>query len=94
MIPKGCGVLINIYSAHRNPEQWEKPDHFHPDHFLPEAVKNRNPFSYVPFSAGPRSCVGKLLPIFLFRKKTDSLLSVVICLNNDTSRYFKVKYWR
>ncbi|KAK4880676.1 hypothetical protein RN001_008822 [Aquatica leii] len=60
-LPKNCGIVVSIFEVHRNPEHWENPNHFHPDHFLPEAVRRRHPFAYVPFSAGPRSCVGKIL---------------------------------
>lgn len=61
VIPKGCGVLVSIFDVHRDPKHWHNPNHFHPDHFLPENVQSRHPFAFVPFSAGPRSCVGKVL---------------------------------
>ncbi|KAF2895429.1 hypothetical protein ILUMI_10744 [Ignelater luminosus] len=60
-IPKECAIFVSIFDVHRDPEHWDNPNHFHPDHFLPEVVTKRHPYAYVPFSAGPRGCVGKIL---------------------------------
>lgn len=57
-IPKGTEALIAITSIHRNPEVWSNPDKFDPDNFTPEAIQKRHPYAYVPFSAGPRNCIG------------------------------------
>ena len=58
-IPEGARVILNIFDVHRDPDFWIEPDKFDPDRFLPENVKNRHAFSYLPFSAGLRNCIGK-----------------------------------
>ncbi|KAK3747034.1 hypothetical protein QZH41_017807, partial [Actinostola sp. cb2023] len=58
-VPEGTFVLANIYALHRNPHVWENPQEFNPDRFLPERCKERSIYSFIPFSLGPRICIGK-----------------------------------
>lgn len=58
LIPKDCNILVPIFYLHKDPKYWERPEEFYPEHFLPEKVKQRPEFVYMPFSAGTRSCIG------------------------------------
>lgn len=46
------------YFTHRHPEFWPRPLAFVPERFEPGRAKGRHKFAYLPFSAGPRACVG------------------------------------
>lgn len=58
-VPAGCTVIIGTYKLHRSPDSYPNPDEFNPDNFLPENSASRHYYSFIPFSAGPRSCVGR-----------------------------------
>jgi len=62
LVPKGSTVVVNIYNLHRNPEYWPEPLKFDPERFA-EGKTLKHPFSYVPFSAGPRNCIGQRFAI-------------------------------
>lgn len=58
-IPSGTTAIIVTYMLHRDPNVFAHPEKFNPDNFLPERCENRHPYAYIPFSAGPRNCIGK-----------------------------------
>ncbi|XP_063683456.1 cytochrome P450 4F4-like [Bolinopsis microptera] len=58
-LPKGTNVGILIDALHRVEEFWDEPNEFRPERFSPENSKNRDPYSYIPFSAGNRNCIGQ-----------------------------------
>uniref|UniRef100_A0A671M215 Thromboxane-A synthase n=1 Tax=Sinocyclocheilus anshuiensis TaxID=1608454 RepID=A0A671M215_9TELE len=61
LLPKGSSLEIPAGYLHYNPEHWTEPEKFIPERFTPEAKASRHPFVYLPFGAGPRSCVGMRL---------------------------------
>jgi cytochrome P450 family 6 len=58
IVPKGTTVMIPVYSLHNDERFWENPDKFDPERFNTQNVKKIVPFSYIPFSEGPRQCIG------------------------------------
>lgn len=57
-VEAGTMVIVGIYALHRDPRVWDDPLKFDPERFNPENSKGRDRWQYVPFGAGPRSCIG------------------------------------
>ena len=58
VLMKDSILLWNLAMVNRNPRWWQRPDEFFPDHFLDENCKQRHPFAFAAFGAGPKSCIG------------------------------------
>nr|XP_033799763.1 cytochrome P450 4V2 isoform X2 [Geotrypetes seraphini] len=58
-VPNGTIIVIVPYALHRDPKCFTDPEEFRPERFLPENYRERNPFAYIPFSAGLRNCIGQ-----------------------------------
>jgi cytochrome P450 len=58
-VEAGTLMAVGIYALHRDPALWDRPLVFDPDRFSPEASKGRDRWSFLPFIAGPRSCIGE-----------------------------------
>jgi cytochrome P450 len=57
-VAAGTDIFICPYMLHRHPAHWDRPEAFDPDRFLPAATAARHRFAFLPFSAGPRFCIG------------------------------------
>ena len=59
-IPKGATIRIDIFTIHRNINVWENPNKYDPLRFQPENIDKKNPYDFIPFSAGNRNCIGQV----------------------------------
>jgi enediyne biosynthesis protein E7 len=57
-------VFISPYLLHRHPEFWSAPEEFRPERFAGADAEERHKFAYIPFSVGPRHCIGENLALF------------------------------
>lgn len=61
LVPAGTEIYISPYMIQRHPDYWDDPDRFDPDRFNPGQVKKQSQLALLPFSAGPRNCIGEHL---------------------------------
>uniref|UniRef100_A0A672Y3W5 Cytochrome P450, family 2, subfamily X, polypeptide 9 n=1 Tax=Sphaeramia orbicularis TaxID=375764 RepID=A0A672Y3W5_9TELE len=60
-IPKGTIIIPNLSSTLTEDGYWKDPHHFNPDNFLNDEGQFIKPENLIPFSAGPRTCLGENL---------------------------------
>ncbi|CAG7725592.1 unnamed protein product [Allacma fusca] len=105
IIPNGVNFSIFPLQVHRNPEVWSNPEEFNPERFFPENANGRHPYAYIPFSAGPRNCIGQKFALMeekvvlaqVFRnfrlesveKREDVLLTTEIILRSKDGLHVK-----
>ena len=58
-LPARTTVLISQFVTHRDPRFFPDPLRFDPERFTPEAKARRAKFTYFPFGAGFRQCIGE-----------------------------------
>jgi cytochrome P450 len=58
-IASGSKIYLSQWVMHRNPRHFADPDRFDPRRFAPEAIGSRPRFTYLPFGAGRRLCIGE-----------------------------------
>ncbi|KAF2892992.1 hypothetical protein ILUMI_13181, partial [Ignelater luminosus] len=73
-LPKNTTLAIYVYGLHRDPITFPDPERFDPDRFFQENQPDRSPYAYIPFSAGPRNCIGQKFAMLEMK----SLLSKVL----------------
>ncbi|CAJ1086973.1 cytochrome P450 4F3 [Xyrichtys novacula] len=59
IVPKGAICLVSIYGTHHNPAVWTNPHEFDPFRFDPTNTEKRASHAFIPFSSGPRNCIGQ-----------------------------------
>eukprot|EP00058_Branchiostoma_floridae_P018720 XP_002604209.1 hypothetical protein BRAFLDRAFT_73452 [Branchiostoma floridae] len=105
-LPTGATININAWCVHHNPTVWgEDFMDYKPERFSSENMKNMDPYAFIPFSAGPRNCIGqnfalneekvviaRILHRFKVELVTDHYVAPVIELVTRAVNGIKVKF--
>lgn len=76
IIPSGANVFVPIYTMNRNEKVFENPESFKPERFLAEnSMENQNSFNYIPFSAGPRNCIGQKFALYEIKSIVSKIIN-------------------
>jgi len=80
-IAAGTDIFISPYFMPRHPAYWPEPERFDPMRFTEAASKAQHKTAYIPFSAGPRRCIGD------FFAMVESQLHFGLMLRHVTMEY-------
>uniref|UniRef100_A0A8C6NQ92 unspecific monooxygenase n=1 Tax=Nothobranchius furzeri TaxID=105023 RepID=A0A8C6NQ92_NOTFU len=67
LIPKDMVVLVPTWPIHRDPELWPEPEKFKPERFSKANKEKIDPYTYMPFGAGPRNCIGMRFALVMMK---------------------------
>ncbi|XP_065365616.1 probable cytochrome P450 4d14 [Calliphora vicina] len=73
IIPSNTNVMLLIYAVCRDPDYFSRPNDFLPERFASVNGEKINPYTFLPFSAGPRNCLGQKFAML-------EMKSIVSCL--------------
>ncbi|XP_011296456.2 cytochrome P450 4d2 isoform X2 [Musca domestica] len=73
-IPAGTNFTMGFFVCLRNPKYFPDPDSFKPERFLVENGANIDPYAYIPFSAGPRNCIGQKFAVLEMKSTISKML--------------------
>ncbi|KAI6661593.1 Cytochrome P450 4B1-like [Oopsacas minuta] len=62
-LPAGLLTTIGIYQMHNHSDIWDNPSEFNPYRFSEDNIDKIVPFSYIPFSACSRNCIGQIMAL-------------------------------
>lgn len=80
-IEPGDKIVLSPYMVHHSPKYWDDPEKFNPARFLPGNIKKRVKYSYLPFGAGKRFCLGGQL------SQLETVLALTMLLRRFTLEY-------
>ena len=59
IIPESANISIPIFGIHRNKTYWgDDAEQFRPERFEKENFEKIHPYAFIPFTKGPRMCLG------------------------------------
>lgn len=73
-VPKNSLMLIATWTLHHRPDIYSQPDQFDPERFSSDRQSTIPKFAYLPFSEGPRVCIGRAFAMMQMRINLAMLL--------------------
>jgi cytochrome P450 len=87
-VKRGTMIVIAPYVLHRHQLYWRDPDGFDPGRFLGKAKNEIDRFTYIPFGAGARTCIGSA-----FALQEATLVLATIMKNFDLKLASNKQVW-
>ncbi|KAB2912385.1 MAG: cytochrome P450 [Hyphomicrobiaceae bacterium] len=80
-VKAGDRIVLSPYAVHHDARYWDEPEAFRPERFAPGSMQKRAKYSYLPFGAGKRFCLGGQLA------QVEVVLALTLLLRRFRPRY-------
>ncbi|XP_066250521.1 probable cytochrome P450 4aa1 [Euwallacea similis] len=91
-IPCGTDIFISPFATHRLPHFFPEPLKFDPERFRSDKLKKMHPYSFLPFSSGPRNCIGFKFAYFQMKVLIASIVKNYSIALRDGCQDLKLAY--
>ncbi|PGH35069.1 hypothetical protein GX50_02100 [[Emmonsia] crescens] len=85
-VPQGTIASTHTWTTHHNPEYFPNPDKFDPSRWLGDNVSDGMKKLWMPFSKGPRNCIGQTMGLFEMKILIATLVKRFNISLDDTMR--------
>ena len=82
-VPAGTEIYISPYVIQRHHDLWIEPNSFRPEQFYTTDVREKRSAAMIPFSIGPRNCIGELFA------RTEMQVHLIMVASRVQLRYIK-----
>jgi cytochrome P450 len=86
VIEKGMIVGIPVWALHHDPQYYPDPYEFKPERFSTENRERIVPYTYLPFGAGPRNCIGTRFALLETKMALIKVVSKYRFIKSNTTR--------
>ncbi|EFN72236.1 Cytochrome P450 4C1 [Camponotus floridanus] len=91
ILPKSADIILALGKVHRSKKYWSNPLVFDPDRFLPERLGNSQLCYYMPFSNGPRNCIGMKYAMISIKVILATLIRTFVFKVDESIKISKIK---
>lgn len=75
MIPVGSHFNLLLFIMFRDPKYFTDPEKFDPERFANDSINSDlNPYTFIPFSAGSRNCIGQKFALLEMKSTISKVL--------------------
>ncbi|XP_036141294.1 cytochrome P450 4C1 isoform X3 [Monomorium pharaonis] len=91
VLPKKATIVMPIITMFRNKKYWPNPLKFDPDRFLTERIKACDSYYFIPFSDGPRNCIGMKYSMMFMKVILATLIRTFVFKVDQSIEIDKIK---
>lgn len=88
-LPAGCNMIVPVYFMGHNSDLFPDAETFNPERSFKSSINDSvNHFAYIPFSAGPRNCIGQRFAMMEMKSIVSKILRYYVLKLTESSQVY------